>query len=147
MVEFPPLLAVDPGREKCGIAVVTLQREVLECGIIETPSLPLRLAHYVGRYGVVTVVLGDRTYAREVSELIRSSGLNLEIVYVDEHRSSELGRLRFLQANPARGWRRLIPLGLRTPPRPYDDFVAVILAERYLDGQRSTRRRAPRPAR
>ena len=142
MFEQPPLLAIDPGREKCGIAVVTIGRAVLEQGIIDTPSLPIRAARWVGRYGVETIVLGDRTFAREVAELIRSAGLRLEIIYVDEHRSSELGRLRFLRAHPARGWKRLLPIGLRSPHRPYDDFVAVILAERYLDGRRSTRLRA-----
>ena len=144
LIVYPPLLAVDPGREKCGIAVVTSRRDVLERAIIETPSLPMRVAHYVGRYGIETVVLGDRTFAREVSTLIRSAGLRLEIVYVDEHRSSELGRMRFLADNPERGWRRLLPTGLRSPSRPYDDYVAVILAERYFDGRRSTRLRPSR---
>jgi len=144
VISHPPLLAVDPGREKCGIAVVTLQREVLERTIIDTPHLPMRLAHFVGRYAIEMVVLGDRTYAREVATLIRSAGLRLEIIFVDEHRSSELGRQRFLIEHPARGWRRLLPIGLRSPNRPYDDYVAVILAERYLDGQRSTRLRSPK---
>jgi len=141
LISHPPLLAVDPGREKCGIAVVTLQREVLERAIIDTPQLPVRLAHYVGRYAIETVVLGDRTFAREVANLIRSAGLRLDIVFVDEHHSSELGRHRYLIEHPGRGWRRLIPLGLRSPNRPYDDYVAIILAERYLDGRRSTRLR------
>jgi len=141
LISEPPLLAVDPGREKCGIAVVTLRREVLERGIIDTPGLPMRVAHFVGRFDIETVVLGDRTYAREVASLIRSTGLRLEIVFVDEHRSSELGRQRYLLAHPGRGWRRFIPLGLRSPNHPYDDYVAIILAERYLDGRRSTRLR------
>jgi RNase H-fold protein (predicted Holliday junction resolvase) len=141
LISHPPLLAVDPGREKCGIAVVTLRHEVLERGIIDTAQLPVRVAHYVGRFGIETIVLGDRTYAREVAALIRSAGLRLEIVFVDEHRSSELGRKRYLIEHPGRGWRRLLPIGLRSPSRPYDDYVAIILAERYLDGRRSTRLR------
>ncbi len=122
--------------------MVTEQRAILARDIIDTPSLPVRVAHFVGRYGIDIVILGDRTFARQTRDLIRSAGLTLEIVFVDEHRSSELGRLRFLQDHPAHGWKRLLPLGLRSPDRPYDDYVAVILAERYLDGQRSTRIRA-----
>ena len=34
-----------------------------------------------------------------------------------------------------RGGRRLLPLGLRTPPGPVDDFAAVILGRRYIAGQ------------
>lgn len=143
-LHYPPLLAVDPGREKCGVAVVTYAREVLERDILPPATLPIRVAYYVGRYGIETVVLGDRTGCREVRDALRQAGLRLEITFVDEHRSSELGRRRFLEANPGTGWERLLPLGLRTPREPYDDFVAIILAERYLDGQRSTRMRRGR---
>ncbi|MHB9130949.1 MAG: pre-16S rRNA-processing nuclease YqgF [Armatimonadota bacterium] len=138
---MPPLLAVDPGREKCGVAVVTYTREVLEKEIIDTASLPLRIAYHVGRYGIDTVVLGDRTGSREVRDSLRAAGMRLEIIFVDEHRSSELGRRRFLLSNKAKGWEKLLPIGMRTPNKPYDDYVAVILAERYLDGSRSTRMR------
>ncbi|MGA1285815.1 MAG: resolvase, partial [Prochlorothrix sp.] len=30
---------------------------------------------------------------------------------------------------------RLIPQGLRQPPRPIDDIVAILLIERYLKAQ------------
>jgi len=140
----PPLLAVDPGTDKCGVAVVTYARQVLTQDIFSREELVLRIARHVGRYGIEMVVLGDRTGAREVREQLRVSGLPLEIVFVDEHRSSELGRRRFLLAHPGPGWQRFLPTGLRTPDQPYDDYVAVILAERYLDGVRSTRLRPGR---
>ncbi|OPZ81680.1 MAG: hypothetical protein BWY76_02950 [bacterium ADurb.Bin429] len=140
----PPLLAIDPGRDKCGVAVVTVGREVLVQEIVGVDALHHRVAHFIGRYGVKLIVLGDRTGAREVRELLRRSGFQQEIAFVDEHRSSELGRERYLKAHPARGWGSLLPIGLRVPDRPYDDYVAVILAERYLDGQASTRLRRGR---
>ncbi len=138
----PPLLAVDPGREKCGVAVVAPSRAVLVQEIVPRDNLPLRVAHFVGRYGVETLVLGDRTAAREVRDQLRQAGFRLDIVFVDEHRSSELGRRRYLETHPGRGWERLLPVSLRVPDVPYDDYVAVILAERYLDGTRSTRIRS-----
>jgi hypothetical protein len=33
---------------------------------------------------------------------------------------------------PPQGLTRLIPQGLRVPPRPIDDIVAILLIERYL---------------
>lgn len=135
----PPLLAIDPGRDKCGLAVVTLDRRVLEREITPLRELPLRIAHLLGRYGVQTTVVGDRTGAREVRDLIRQHGFPLEIAFVDEDRSSELGRRRYLLDHPGRGLARFLPISLRCPNCPYDDYVAVILAERYLAGTRSTR--------
>lgn len=139
-----PLLAVDPGLEKCGVAIVTFAREVLEREIISPDLLPLRIAYHVGRYGVQLIVLGDRTGARQVRNSLRIAGFQQEIVFVDEDKSSILGRKRFLLDHPGKGLARFLPIGLRTPDRPYDDYVAVILAERYLDGSRSTRIRKGR---
>lgn len=144
MTDHPPLLAVDPGREKCGLAVVTYGREVLQREIIPTKDLPLRVAYLVGRYGVEIIVMGDRTGARDMRDALRRAGLQLEIAFVDEDRSSEMGRRRYLLDHPGHGLHRFVPIGLRTPKRPYDDYVAVILAERYLDGSRSTRIRRSR---
>lgn len=139
-----PLLAIDPGREKCGVAVVTDRREVLAKEIIGVEELHARVAHYIGRYGIGLIVLGDRTGAREVRERLRRGGFQQEVAFVDEHRSSELGRERYLQDHPGRGWERWLPIGLRVPDQPFDDYVAVILAERYLDGRASTRLRRKR---
>lgn len=144
LIERPPLLAVDPGREKCGVAVVTYARAVLEREIIPLASLPLRVAYHVGRYGIELIVLGDRTGARDVRDLLRQAGFLLDIAFVNEDRSSELGRQRFLLENHGVGLSRFLPIGLRSPDRPFDDYVAIILAERYLDGSRSTRLRRSR---
>ena len=46
-------------------------------------------------------------------------------------------RQRYWELEPARGWRRLLPRGLRLPPRDVDDVVAQILLERHLSAQLS----------
>jgi hypothetical protein len=51
---------------------------------------------------------------------------------VDERSSSQQARQRYWDLYPARGCQRLVPRGMRTPPRPIDDIVALILLERYL---------------
>jgi len=137
--EPPPLLAVDPGLEKCGVAVVTYKREVLEREIIPIASLPLRVAYHVGRHGISLIAMGDRTGARQMRDALRLAGFQIEIVFVNEHRSSELGRERYLKEHPGVGIFRFFPIGMRSPAEPFDDYVAVIIAERYLDGSRSTR--------
>jgi len=44
-------------------------------------------------------------------------------------------RARYFAANPPRGWRRIVPRGMLLPPRPIDDFAAVLIAERFLAGE------------
>ena len=43
-------------------------------------------------------------------------------------------RRRYWRENPPGCLARLVPEGMRLPPRPIDDYAAVLLAERYLAG-------------
>lgn len=103
--------------------------------VVLTPDLGREVRRLAAEHGVVTLVLGDRTAARQVEAALRESGVGLVPVIVNEHRSSEEGRRRYFRDNPRRGWRRLLPVSLQTPPRAYDDYVAIVLAERYLSAR------------
>ncbi len=131
------VLAVDPGRDKCGLALLRGDGEVLEQSVVRTAELVETVANLVERHPGAAVIVGDRTGGRDLS-LALEQRLQQKPALVDEHRSSEEGRRRYFRENPPRGWRRLLPLGLQTPPKPYDDYVAVILAERYLALQASS---------
>jgi len=54
---------------------------------------------------------------------------------VPEAGTTLAARDRYWELEPARGWRRLLPKGLRLPPRDVDDVVAQILLERHLNTQ------------
>ena len=130
------VIAVDPGRHKCGVAVVGADGEILDRGIVPTEEMPRQVKAWAQKHAAERLIVGDRTTASEAIAALRESGLALEPVPVDEHRSTEAARRRYFVENPPRGWRRLIPTSLQVPPRPYDDYVAVILAERFLETER-----------
>ena len=129
------VLAVDPGRDKCGLALLRSDGRVVHKAVVPTPQIGEAVASLLRDHPRALLVLGDRTGARDVAEAIDARA-NVSAVLVDEHRSSEQGRRRYFLDNPPRGWRRLLPLGLQTPPCPYDDYVAVVIAERYLKSLR-----------
>jgi RNase H-fold protein (predicted Holliday junction resolvase) len=54
------------------------------------------------------------------------------VITVDERGTTLAARERYWQLFPAQGWRRLLPKGLRQPPRDWDDVVAQLLLERWL---------------
>ncbi len=132
------VLAVDPGREKCGIAVCTPEG-VLHREVSRTEALSSRVEELVARFGVEVLLVGDRTGSREVLPLLERLGL--PVVPVPEHGTTLAARDRYLRDHPPRGWRRLLPAFLRVPDRPYDDYAAVVLAERYLRGESGEGRR------
>jgi hypothetical protein len=130
--ETDRILAVDPGRQKCGVAVVQADGQVLEQAVIPSASLVPEVARLLREHRVTHLVLGNRTAAQQMAAALRQAQLPLAPTVVDEHRSTEEGRRRYFREHPPRGWRRLLPVGLQTPPRSYDDYVAIVLAERYL---------------
>ncbi|MGE5584691.1 MAG: pre-16S rRNA-processing nuclease YqgF [Bacillota bacterium] len=135
----PPevVIAVDPGQDKCGVAAVMADGTVLAKEIVARTRAGGRILEFVRTHGSDTVVLGDRTGSRALAEEIRASfgpaGAGaVRVVFVDEHESSMEGRRRYLEDHPLRGLGRLVPLSLRTPGEPFDDYVAVVLAERFF---------------
>jgi len=124
------VLAVDPGREKCGVAVsgpegIVASRVV---GILDLPAL---VRDWVETYGVRVVVVGNQTGSKRVFDIMKS--LPVKVEGVAERGSTLLARRRYFADHPPRGWKRLIPRSLQIPPEPYDDYAAVVLAEAYLD--------------
>jgi len=125
------VIAVDPGRGKCGLAAVRRDGDVIHQSVVPSTEVADAVARLLELYPGATLLLGNRTGARDVGAAIRARSA-VSPVLVEEHGSTLQGRRRYFRDNPRRGWRRLLPLGLQTPPRPYDDYVAIILAERYL---------------
>ena len=62
----------------------------------------------------------------------RSRALGLPIHFVDEYETSRAARELYFAEHPPRGWRRLVPIGLQLPPRPIDDYAAILIARRFL---------------
>lgn len=129
------IIAVDPGREKCGIAVVHRESGTLWQKVVATADMADTVSRLAAQYSISAVVLGDRTTSRQASGKLASimvDGRPLTVIPVDEHRSTDAARQRYWQENPPRGLKRLIPVTMQVPPVPVDDYVAVILAERYF---------------
>jgi RNase H-fold protein (predicted Holliday junction resolvase) len=79
------------------------------------------------------VVLGNGTGSQQWrTKLIE---LGLAVAMVDERGSTLAARARYWQLWPPRGWQRLLPAGLRLPPRDLDDLAAQLLLEQQLQRQ------------
>lgn len=130
------VLAVDPGREKCGVAVVDQALNVAAQTVVPADQLLVTVRHWVCQYGCRTLVLGDGTAAESIRTglaTLTTEQSQLQIISVNEKNSTQAARARYWQANPPQNWRRFVPLGLLTPPCAIDDFAAIILAERYFE--------------
>ncbi len=141
-----PWAALDPGRSKCGLVLSDPGGHWIVAAAVLPPELCWRRLQQ-WQAGLAGVVLGDGTGSGPWRERLR--GLGLAVVSVAEAGSTLAARQRYWQLHPPGPLRRLLPEGLRQPPRDWDDVVAQLLLERHL-GHRLGRRpevleRAPGP--
>jgi RNase H-fold protein (predicted Holliday junction resolvase) len=130
----PVILGFDPGRDKCGLAIVGLERNVLHHEVVLASSAIARIKTLQSKYPISLLVMGDQTTSKEWKQKL-SEGFQepLRIVMVDERNSTLEARDRYWQMHPPKGIFRLVPQGIRTIPKPIDDIVAILLIERYLN--------------
>ena len=132
MGERLPVAALDPGRDKCGFAVLDATGKVLRQRVIRTDQLEEEVRAARREYGFVILIEGNGTTSSAARRRLQQALPELQIEVVDEYRTTEMAREMYWRAHPPRGWRRLLPVSLQVPPEPVDDFVAVLLARRYL---------------
>jgi RNase H-fold protein (predicted Holliday junction resolvase) len=127
-----PLLAIDPGRDKCGLAVVSREGAILRRRVVPRAEIVAAALSWSRDCSPDLLLLGSATGARELETELRAAFPLLPLHIVDEHGSTLEARALFWQEHPPRGWRKLLPVSLQTPPSPLDDLAAVVLARRFL---------------
>lgn len=128
------VLAVDPGRVKCGIAVGQRGR-VLAKAVVPAGRVAEVVASWTRDFGVKRVLVGGGTGSPAVRKALAGLAGVARIESVEEAGSTLEARHRYFRDHPRRGWRRLLPLSLQVPPEAYDDYVAELLVERAVGGQ------------
>lgn len=129
------ILAVDPGREKTGVAVIHTDKTLIHCEIVATESIKEHIESILDTEGITTIVCGDGTNHQRVFNILDTlaKAAHVRAVLVNEKHTTEEARRRYFEVYKPTGWRRLVPKGMLYPPRPIDDMTAWIIGERYLD--------------
>jgi len=124
------VLALDPGRQKCGLAVLDAEAGLLARAVVSRSELLATLRDWCGRYQPDLLLLGRGTGSRELSQPL--SELPVPLRRVPEPETTRWARRRYFMDHPPRGWRRLIPVSLQIPAVPVDDYAAWVIAEQFL---------------
>lgn len=131
------ILGIDPGTRKAGYAVLASDASVLEIGIETVEDLLERARRLVKEHEITAVALGTGTNASALGDQLATLGV--PVALVDERETTLRARALYFADHPPRGWRRLLPLGMQLPPRPIDDYAAVLIGRRYLEDARNSR--------
>ena len=127
------ILSIDPGKEKCGLAVLDATGNVLERKVVRRSETSTQTLPLLAKYGIQTILIGRSASGKTVEQEFLRLELKAHLIFVPEKDSTRQARERYWKENPPKGWLKLIPTSLRVPPAPVDDYAAVILGERYLN--------------
>ena len=95
MNDLGPVLGVDPGTRKCGVAVVEApQRPPLALEIVPADEFAERISVLAASHGIRVVALGGGTHTAAVAALLGELGLPFALV--DERDTTLLARARYL---------------------------------------------------
>ena len=141
-------LGIDPGRDKTGAALVNLTGAILAVRVLRTRGFWDELQKFLYtelqvknpwglRQKLRAVVLGDGTASAEHKHWIEKMLPGYPLHMVDEKYSTEEAKALYWKLYPPKGWRRLIPLGLLTPPEPLDGYAAVVQVQRFLEQEKT----------
>jgi RNase H-fold protein (predicted Holliday junction resolvase) len=130
------ILGFDPGRDKCGLAVSDGNKKILYHEVVLSQNAIATIEKLHEEFSLELLVMGNQTTAKSWrQELEEHLNKTIPIVMVDERNSSLEARDRYWQMYPPQGLTKLIPQGMRLPPRPIDDIVAILLIERYYQSK------------
>lgn len=130
------ILAVDPGKDKTGCAVVEEDGSLILKKVIPTVNYEKEIALLLSKYHVRAFIMGNGTRHKEMKDrsmkLLKTMEINIPVILVDEKYTTEMGEQWYWKDHPAKGFQRFIPKGMRTIPVPVDDYVAWIIGNIYL---------------
>ena len=124
-------MGIDPGRDKCGVAILTAAGEIKFQRVIQTEELDAVIKNLAAEFAIEKVILGDGTTHKAAAQKVKAAGLTFELV--DEKHTTEEARREYWVKNPPRGWRKFLPTSMQVPPEPVDAIVAEILVRRFLE--------------
>lgn len=128
------ILAIDPGSDKVGYAVVNFDSSHGDLGIGYLADMHRVFAKYCRdtTNPPQFIVMGNGTKCGILCKLFNSLELDIDIKLGDEKNTTYLARSKYFEENPPKGFWKLIPLGMQFPPRPIDDYAALLIGENYL---------------
>ena len=127
------ILAIDPGRDKCGLAVLDLSGEITEKKISPVGGMKESVREIVEKYQPSRIALGDGTGSEVIREIVVAVS-DAEIVLIKEKDTTLQARELAWRDCPVCGLWKIMPKLFWPTPTDIDAWAAVVIGRRALDG-------------
>jgi hypothetical protein len=124
------LIGIDPGRSKCGLAVMYDDGTRKTLAVVPTPEIGERVDEEVRASDVLAICIGHATGSDAVVAMCASRWPTIERRVVDETNTTLEARRLYYIDHPPKGFWRFIPRGLLVPKEPLDAYAAQLIVIR-----------------
>jgi hypothetical protein len=126
------IIAVDPGTEKFGVAVLDYSGNVIAKSVINKVKFPEAIGDLILRNKPKILVTGDGTGSDWVFGVLSSLRTG-EVMRVEEHKTTLDARELAWKENPPAGIYKILPKIFWPVPPDLDSWAAVVIARRALE--------------
>lgn len=127
-------IGVDPGRSKCGLAVVYDDGSRKTLAVVPTTEIGDRLDEEVRASQVRAICIGHATGSDSIVALCANRWPAIPRRVVDETNTTLEARRLYYIDHPPRGLWRFVPRGLLVPDEPLDAYAALLIVTRSEAG-------------
>lgn len=125
-------LAIDPGKDKNGICIMDYEGNVLKHYIVDEDNLLPKIKMEIETYSIAEIILGNGTTKKYKLKSLKKHFPQVNILIVDEYKTTEEGRILYWKYNKPKFWQRFLPQTMRVPSCAIDDYAAMSIGYRYL---------------
>ncbi len=124
-------VGIDPGKSKCGLAVIYVDGERKSIDVIPTVALEERIDQELRDGPIAAFCVGHATSSAAVIDICARRWPDIPRRVVDETNTTLLARQLYYEDHPPKGLWKLVPRGLLVPDEPIDGYAALLIIDRY----------------
>ncbi|MGM0437586.1 MAG: hypothetical protein ACQEQD_04905 [Bacillota bacterium] len=135
MPEDKLYLAIDPGKDKCGFALVKDNQTPVLLDIVGTKEFDKVLKELYDEYRFDLIILGTGTYSQKIEKKIREINLS-PVVLVNEENTTIQAERKYREDHPLKGYKKILSKIVDwRPAKNVDDYAAFMIAKKYLENK------------
>ena len=126
------LISIDPGKCKCGLVLVDLQKKKVDQAIVlNTEFLPNYVKNLNGSENISKVIIGNGTTSRQNIEKL--DFIRNDLIIVEEKNTTLRAKKRYFEIFPTRGLKSFLPKEILIMNKNLDALSALIILEDYCN--------------
>ena len=126
------LISIDPGKCKCGLVLVDLQKKKVDQAIVlNTEFLPNYVKNLNGSENISKVIIGNGTTSRQNIEKL--DFIRNDLIIVEEKNTTLRAKKRYFEIFPTKGLKSFLPKEIFIMNKNLDALSALIILEDYCN--------------